>query len=133
MARLKKSILIVLFEGLFLCSSCGIESGEVVVKTDASKTTESVAIEKPVETDSSTTEMKETQIEETDLDSSDTSTTEEKVENSGYLLLDSDSRFIQKEELYSFDAKECMLARNEIFARNGRKSILIVNRGTKEL
>ncbi|MBR4211821.1 MAG: YARHG domain-containing protein [Oscillibacter sp.] len=39
----------------------------------------------------------------------------------GYLLEGSDSRYVQRSELAGFTAEECRLARNEIYARHGRK------------
>lgn len=38
-----------------------------------------------------------------------------------YLLPDSDKRVISKKELEGFDAEQCRIARNEIYARHGRK------------
>lgn len=38
-----------------------------------------------------------------------------------YILPGSDSRYIDKSELYGFSAEECRLARNELYARHGRK------------
>lgn len=37
-----------------------------------------------------------------------------------YLLPDSDSRYITKDELFGFDAYMCRIARNELYARHGR-------------
>ncbi|MBQ7682421.1 MAG: YARHG domain-containing protein [Oscillibacter sp.] len=39
----------------------------------------------------------------------------------GYLLEGSDSRYVQRSELAGFTAEDCRLARNEIYARHGRK------------
>lgn len=48
---------------------------------------------------------------------------EEKYETEGgdFLLPDSDCKYITKEDLKEFDAEQCRLARNEIYARHGRK------------
>lgn len=47
------------------------------------------------------------------------------LENGGaakeYILAGSDSRYILKSELQGFTAEQCRLARNEIYARHGRK------------
>lgn len=40
---------------------------------------------------------------------------------SAYILPDSDSRFLTVEDLDGFSAQQCRLARNEIFARHGRR------------
>lgn len=42
-------------------------------------------------------------------------------EQEDYLLPDSDKRMISKKELEGFDAEQCRIARNEIYARHGRK------------
>lgn len=39
----------------------------------------------------------------------------------GYLLEDSDRRYVQRSELAGFTEEDCRLARNEIYARHGRK------------
>ncbi len=41
--------------------------------------------------------------------------------NRGFILPDSDSRYLDKSELYDLSKEECRLARNEIYARLGRK------------
>lgn len=41
--------------------------------------------------------------------------------NGEYILEGSDSRYISKSELQGFDAKKCRYARNELYARHGRK------------
>lgn len=46
---------------------------------------------------------------------------EDVLEVSEYLLEDSDNRYITKKELEGFDAQMCRLARNELYARHGRK------------
>lgn len=48
---------------------------------------------------------------------------QEKYETGGgdFLLPDSDCQYITKEDLKEFDAEQCRLARNEIYARHGRK------------
>ena len=48
---------------------------------------------------------------------------EEKYEtgSSDFLLPESDCKYITKEDLKEFDAEQCRLARNEIYARHGRK------------
>lgn len=50
---------------------------------------------------------------------------EDALENGGtakeYILAGSDSRYILKSELQGFTAEQCRLARNEIYARHGRK------------
>lgn len=43
------------------------------------------------------------------------------VQNDGYLLPGSDSSYITMEDLKGFTAEECRIARNEIYARHGRK------------
>ncbi len=40
---------------------------------------------------------------------------------SEYLLPDSDHKFLTKEDLNGFDAEMCRIARNELYARHGRK------------
>lgn len=40
--------------------------------------------------------------------------------NNDYMLPGSDSRYISEEELYTFDAYMCKIARNELYARHGR-------------
>ncbi len=40
---------------------------------------------------------------------------------SKYILPDSNSRFLTRQDLYGFTAEECRLARNELFARYGRR------------
>lgn len=42
------------------------------------------------------------------------------TESDNYMLPESNSRYISKDELEGFSAWECMVARNEIFARHGR-------------
>ena len=41
--------------------------------------------------------------------------------DSEYLLADSDSRYLTEDDLAGFTAKQCRLARNEIYARHGRR------------
>lgn len=43
------------------------------------------------------------------------------VQNDGYLLPGIDSSYITMEDLNGFSAEECRIARNEIYARHGRK------------
>lgn len=43
------------------------------------------------------------------------------IDSTGYILPESDSRYITESELEGFDQKLCRLARNEIYARHGRK------------
>ena len=43
------------------------------------------------------------------------------VPESGYILPDSSTRLISESELYSLTEHQCCLARNELFARHGRK------------
>lgn len=43
------------------------------------------------------------------------------TDSADYILPDSDSRFYQKSDLRGFTARDCMLARNELYARYGRK------------
>lgn len=38
-----------------------------------------------------------------------------------YFLMGSDSRYLDESELYTFNADDCRIARNEIYARHGRK------------
>lgn len=38
-----------------------------------------------------------------------------------YFLMGSDSRYLDESELYGFTADDCRIARNEIYARHGRK------------
>lgn len=38
-----------------------------------------------------------------------------------YMLYGSDSRYISESELYGFTAQQCAIARNELYARHGRK------------
>ena len=42
-------------------------------------------------------------------------------DSSEYILPESDSRYLSKNDLYGLDADGCRLARNEIYARHGRK------------
>lgn len=49
---------------------------------------------------------------------SETETTEEESE---YILEDSDSRYLTEDDLEGLTAEECRLARNELYARHGRK------------
>lgn len=44
----------------------------------------------------------------------------ETVEPSEFILEESDSRYIAREELLGFSAAQCRLARNELYARHGR-------------
>lgn len=46
---------------------------------------------------------------------------EELEEASEYILENSDTRYLTKDELYGMTADECRLARNELYARHGRK------------
>lgn len=48
-------------------------------------------------------------------------TTPQNNANNQYILNGSDSRYISKSELQGLDANQCRLARNEIYARHGRK------------
>ena len=41
--------------------------------------------------------------------------------NTEYIIQDSDTRYITKADLEGFDAQTCKLARNELYARHGRK------------
>lgn len=41
--------------------------------------------------------------------------------DSEYLLADSDSRYLTEDDLAGFTAEQCRLARNEIYARHGRR------------
>ena len=43
------------------------------------------------------------------------------ITRTGYLLEDSDRRYVQRSELAGFTEEDCRLARNEIYARHGRK------------
>lgn len=43
------------------------------------------------------------------------------INDGDYMIKDSDSRIISKDDLEGFTAKECKIARNEIYARHGRK------------
>lgn len=45
----------------------------------------------------------------------------ESEQESEYILPDSDSRYIKKKELKGLSQEECRIARNEIYARHGRK------------
>ena len=42
-------------------------------------------------------------------------------ENTGYILPNSDTSYLTEEDLKGLDAEQCRLARNEIYARRGRK------------
>lgn len=44
-------------------------------------------------------------------------------QNADYVLPDSASRFLSSDELLGFSAEECQLARNEIYARHGRRFV----------
>lgn len=46
---------------------------------------------------------------------------EEEPEQSAYILPESDSRYLDAADLYDLSAEECRLARNELYARHGRK------------
>lgn len=46
---------------------------------------------------------------------------EDVVQDSEYIFADSDSRFLEEEELESLTQEEMRIARNEIYARHGRK------------
>ncbi|RKM55339.1 YARHG domain-containing protein [Butyrivibrio sp. X503] len=54
-------------------------------------------------------------------DSEEPNDDEEENENPDYLLPNSGSEPITKEDLEGFDAQKCKIARNEIYARHGRK------------
>lgn len=56
-------------------------------------------------------------------DESRTGNTVANSENTGmkYIILDSDSRYLTKDELTSLTPQQCNYARNEIYARRGRK------------
>lgn len=43
------------------------------------------------------------------------------IDRTDYILVGSDSRYISKSELRGFSEKQCRLARNELYARHGRK------------
>lgn len=60
----------------------------------------------------------EERIEDDDHDDEEA---EAASEQEDYLLPDSDKRMISKKELEGFDAEQCRIARNEIYARHGRK------------
>ncbi len=48
-------------------------------------------------------------------------TSDYEVEAQDYILPESASRYIDRSELYGFTAEQCSIARNEIYARHGRK------------
>lgn len=50
----------------------------------------------------------------------DSSPYEEEVIYTGYVLPQSDSKYLSEMDLYGFTAEECRIARNEIYARHGR-------------
>lgn len=54
-----------------------------------------------------------------DIDSGDHDA--EDLEQSAYILPGSDSRYLDAADLYDLSAEECRLARNELYARHGRK------------
>lgn len=57
-------------------------------------------------------------------DNSDVEQSEENAENTvneDYILPDSDSRYLDKEDIAHLSKEELRLARNEIYARHGRK------------
>ena len=116
MRKTKKILAALIVVSMLSLSSCGTDSSGIIVEKDTSSITEAVSSE-----EASSTETVTTEITTTEASTTEATTTEKKIDESSYLLPDSDSRFITKEDLYAFDAKECMLARNEIFARNGRK------------
>ena len=73
--------------------------------------------------------------EETNTTTQDTNISTENTTE--YILPDSDSRYISENELGGMSSEQLRLARNEIFARHGRKfkehnykNILIQNHGT---
>lgn len=57
-----------------------------------------------------------------DHDDSNNELIMETVENkkTGYIFPESDSRFLESEELHGLTKEECRIARNEIYARHGR-------------
>lgn len=55
------------------------------------------------------------------IEKDDNEAEEAASEQEGYLLPDSDKRMISKKDLEGFDAEQCRIARNEIYARHGRK------------
>ncbi|MCM1223329.1 MAG: YARHG domain-containing protein, partial [Lachnospiraceae bacterium] len=65
-------------------------------------------------------EKSETEETETERDTEE-DTTEQPFKEGEYILPDSDKRFLTKEDLDGFDAEMCRLARNELYARHGRK------------
>ncbi|MBO6300727.1 MAG: YARHG domain-containing protein [Lachnospiraceae bacterium] len=72
------------------------------------------------EADISTDEMMDTSRTEEGADREEM-TDEEMESTSGYIFPDSDSRYLTVDELKGFDKEQCRIARNEIYARHGRK------------
>lgn len=96
-------------------------------ESDSEETSEEESIEE--ETDTETETETETEIEtetETEADTETQTETEENntiedTEEENYLLSGSDYRLLSKDELRSMSEYELKLARNEIYARHGRK------------
>lgn len=67
-------------------------------------------------------EDKDTDAEEAAMNSDEFIEEEEEVEEpSEYIIENSDTRYITKDDLIGMTAEECRLARNELYARHGRK------------
>lgn len=63
-------------------------------------------------------ELQSRELQSRELQMSQPQTSTEKEE---YILPESDSRYLDIEELYGLSKEECRIARNELFARHGRK------------
>ena len=87
-------------------------------------TPEPTATPKPTATPEPTATLKPTEVpDENKLDKllNDMSLDSYYCDTSDYLIYGSDRRYVTIEDLYGFDAETCRLARNEIFARHGRR------------
>ncbi|MCD8078011.1 MAG: YARHG domain-containing protein [Lachnospiraceae bacterium] len=96
-------------------TSSGTEEIADVYESEAEVSEEELP-EKETAVIESLTESKEESLTETDGDSQ-----MEDLTDRDYIIADSDSRYVTKSELAELTAEELRYARNEIYARHGRK------------
>jgi len=90
-----------------------LETNEDEMIEESARTEETAEAEEEYEEDTDAVEEAEEAGEE--------EAPEEEASESEFILEGSDSRFIERNELKGMSADECRLARNEIYARHGRK------------
>lgn len=85
--------------------------------TESKKESETKKQKKKKESSKKETTIVETKVKETVTPESATTVTKE----SEYIIEGSDTRYITEDDLKKLDANQCRLARNELYARHGRK------------